>query len=104
MYNSFTYLNNYEGNIMITFTAKQTEILNLASEWFDLATDQNMYGDRKKAMESMAQYHKLTDQVLEETGCELWEIIELMGAGGNETTEIPGFEGTTEALNNLGVH
>jgi len=103
MYNSFTYLNNYEGNIMITFTAKQTEILNLASEWFDLATDQNMYGDRKKAMESMAQYHKLTDQVLEETGCALWEIITAM-SGVEETPEIPGFEGTTEALNNLGAH
>jgi len=102
MYNSFTYLNNYEGNIMTTFTAKQTEILNLASEWFDLSTEQNINGDRVKAKESMAQYHRLTDQVHEETGCELWEIIELMGAG--VASEIPDFEGTTEALHNLGVH
>lgn len=64
---------------MAHFTELQIEILRSASEWFDVGAEKCMKHDQIGADYCMKQYHKLTDQVQEETGCELWEIINGMG-------------------------
>jgi len=74
---------------MTVFTEAQKAILTEANYWFQQGCSYNIIGSNpftglptpsQKATESFKMYHKLTDQVLEESGAELWEIIEVMGA------------------------
>ena len=82
------------------FSRLQKSILKTAAAWFELGVEEHISGNKVAAKKSMAQYHRLTTQVFNETRCELWEMIQWMG---DETSEMPVFKGTRNAVNNLSV-
>ena len=60
------------------FTNNQQELLNAAK--LDHADMINcmLVGNKELGTFFLNQYNKLTDQVIAETNCELWQIIEAM--------------------------
>ena len=62
------------------FTTNQKELLKTAKNDFDDIVAFVIADDSKRAALSRFFYNKHTDQVIAETGCELWEVIEEMHA------------------------
>lgn len=64
---------------MTQFTELQKGILNIAGAFFNMAVEASEQGNRSVHSEAIAMYNKYLDQVIEETGCETWEVINEMG-------------------------